>query len=396
MSTDAGSVTPWWDSLDSPTGLYVHIPFCRHRCGYCNFTVLTDRDALRRRMIDAIRTEIRNAAIQYPAKLETVYIGGGTPTQVDDEDLSRLFDVISDSFDLSPNVEWTMEVNPEDVTRERVDRWAATPVNRISMGVQSFDDAKLRTLERFHRGDEAVAAVHRVAERFDNISVDLIFAAPRETIDVWRSDLSTVTELPIRHVSAYSLTYEKGTTFWSRRRRGTLMPVDDDVDADLYAETRQRLPEAGLRQYEISSFASRDRRSRHNLGYWCGRPWLAAGPAATSFARGVRWSNHRSATTYLKRIESSGDPVAERDALSAVDYGRERIAFGLRMIDGVDVQHAGLNDPRRIPPKVRRSMLSTADRHAEHGWLAIDGHRWKLTDRGIELADAIASDYLFA
>mgnify|MGYP003111386487 CR=1 FL=1 len=396
-----------------PRSLYLHVPFCRHRCGYCNFSVLAGRDDLQDRFLDAIEIEL--AEIQRsssngtagagatvsgdswsrrptagPIRLDTLYLGGGTPTELTPPRLERLFSILSERVLLSSDAEFTCEANPEDLTTETLAQLAAGGVNRLSLGVQSFHDAKLKMLQRSHAGDQAIAAVRRASSLIENISIDLIFAAPGETLADWQQDLDTVIKLPIEHLSTYSLTYEKGTEFWSRRRRGTLQPVSEETDIEMYSATRHMLAGAGFQHYEISSFAKPGARSRHNSVYWNGYGWYAVGPSAARFVGGRRDVNHRSPTTYLKQVLADGNAIADRETISLDQHARELAAFGIRQIEGIDLQLIN----QRVGYDFAVTIQDVIERFVQTDTLVRRGDHIRLTEYGLLFADMVESQIL--
>ncbi|MGI9473282.1 MAG: radical SAM family heme chaperone HemW [Rubripirellula sp.] len=371
-----------------PRSAYIHVPFCRHRCGYCNFSVVANRDDLIERYLSAVEVELQELACP---PVDTVFVGGGTPTHFDLGTLQRFLQLIRQRFDLSSLVEWSMEANPEDITSEKVALLHEHGVNRVSLGVQSFHPAKLAMLERSHTPEGATRAVELVVDQIPNVSIDLIFAAPNETPDQWRQDLSTALALPITHLSTYALTFEKGTSFWSRRVRGDLHGIDELQEVEMYEASREMTADAGMTHYEISNFATPGYQCRHNLAYWNGRGWYAAGPGAARFVSGHRDANHRSTTTYLRRIEQGQCPTAERELLDEEEYARERAAFGVRMIAGVDLDAIEGETGVAIQDLCRDSI----ERSIKEALLVYSKpNRIKLTERGILFADLVASRLL--
>ena len=381
-----------------PRSAYVHVPFCRHRCGYCNFSVVAGRDDLADRFVNAIDREL--STLESPA-IDTLFIGGGTPTHLAPKLLDRFLGATLKRFNLTPSdraqpLELSIEANPEDIDEETIGILADHGVNRLSLGVQSFQADKLKVLQRGHDGKVAAEAIEMAAHRIDNVSVDLIFAAPGETPDQWQDDLQQALALPIDHLSTYALTFEKGTSFWSQRQRGILRGLNEDTEIEMYQTARQMTSEAGLGHYEISNFARLSKlgkpgkQCRHNLAYWQGRGWYACGPGAARFVDGKREVNHRSTTTYLKRIESGLSPVHESESISREQYARERFAFGVRMIDGVDM--TSLSAETGLPlSKLCQEELSEMN---QQGLITLDDGRVQLTERGILFADTVASELL--
>lgn len=372
---------------------YVHVPFCRHRCGYCNFSVIADRDDLISRYISAITTELaqRFEADEFEnVPLETLFIGGGTPTHLPSESLAELFSAIRRSFEFSDSIEWTVEANPEDITENKLRLLADFGVNRLSLGVQSFQDQKLKQLERGHLGGEAMDRIRLASNLISNLSLDLIFAAPGETLDDWKRDLDAATRLPIRHVSTYALTFEKGTSFWNRREKQLLTAVDEDTELSMYDAAREQFAKFGLRHYEISNFAAEGSRCRHNLAYWSGDPWFAFGPGAAAFLQNKRTVNHRSTTTYLKRMEAGKCAIAESDEVDPLQAAREAAAFGIRLIDGIDLSQLS----ERFGIDMQQLLASEVEQLSRQGLVDVTGSNIKLTPKGIHFADTVASAFL--
>jgi oxygen-independent coproporphyrinogen III oxidase len=371
----------------TPVAAYVHVPFCRHRCGYCNFSVVADRDDLIDRYLSAIDHEL--SQLDRPS-IQTIFIGGGTPTHLDQEQLSRLLDIVRARLDFAPDAEFSVEANPEDITADKLACLIAHGVNRISLGVQSFRGEKLSLLQRGHSGDAAADAIRLAASMIPNVSLDLIFATPGETPAQWQADVATALSLPIVHLSTYALTFEKGTEFWSRRINGDLSPADESDEVTMYQAARSMAAQAGLQHYEVSNFAKPGHRCRHNLAYWDGRGWYAAGPGAARFVDGVRSVNHRSTTTYLKRIALHQPPSAESEPISVEQYARERAAFGVRLIDGVDI--AAIETETGVD--LQTLCAAPIDRCSADALITIDCGRVRLTQRGVLFADTVAACFL--
>jgi oxygen-independent coproporphyrinogen-3 oxidase len=323
-------------------------------------------------------------------RVRTVFVGGGTPTHLDSRQLARLLRLIHTRFDFEDECEWSIEANPEDITEEKLDVMAEHGVNRVSLGIQSFDDRKLHTLQRAHSGQSATETVQTVCQRIANVSLDLIFAAPGETIESWKRDLETALSLRISHLSTYALTFEKGTSFWSRRNRGELKSLAESLEVEMYELARTMTARAGLGHYEISSFAREGFQCRHNLSYWEGQGWYAAGPGAARFVKGRREVNHRSTTSYLRRMESNQDPTAESEPISIKQYAHERAAFGIRMLAGIDID--ALSQTTGVD--LRRECGGAITKCVEEKLLQESDHRLRLTERGILFADTVASRLL--
>jgi len=371
-----------------PQSAYIHIPFCRHRCGYCNFSVLPGRLELADSFLEALRIELEQ--LQHPAPVDTLFLGGGTPTRLSIEHLHRLFDLLDQWLPIRGSGELSVEANPEDITAELLGCLKSRGVNRISLGIQSFALPKLKMLERTHDRVTAGRAIEMAAAVIGNVSIDLIFAAPGETPDQWRDDVACALSLPINHLSTYSLTYEKGTQFWSRMRKGNLISVDEDDELRMYQDVRQMASNAGWEHYEISNFAKPSFRCRHNLAYWQGRGWYAMGPGAARFVEGRREVNHRSPTTYIRKVSDGQSPIAESESINNQQWACERAAFGIRMIDGVDFGIIAAETGVDVA-LLRQNEIA---RCVDSGWLNVTGSHYQLTATGILMADTVAAELL--
>ncbi len=284
-STSHADLPPWiW-----PRAAYIHIPFCAHKCGYCDFASLAGSDHLADRYLAALERELE-LTLGEPQPVDTIFVGGGTPTRLDPPQLSRLMAVIRRWFDLTPDGEWTVEANPGTLDEAKVEILAAAGVNRISLGAQSFQPNLLKTLERNHAPDEVARAVDLVRHRFPHWSLDLIFGVPGSTLRDCETDLDTALALGPSHLSCYGLVYEKGTNLWKQWQAGQVVPVDEDVEREMYEAVIDRLEGAGLNMYEISNYARPGEESRHNLVYWANEAYFGVGLAR----RGIFTASGRS------------------------------------------------------------------------------------------------------
>lgn len=316
-----------------PRAAYVHVPFCRHRCGYCNFTLIAGRDDLIDRYLKAIEREL--SRLGEPQPVDTLFLGGGTPTHLAPRQLAELLTIVLRWHPLAADAEFSVEGNPCDVTSELIETLAEAGVNRLSLGVQSFQDSKLDVLERDHRADDITKAIELARSRIMNIALDLIFATPGETVDQWRQDLEAALAARPVHFSTYGLTWEKGTSYWARLHRNELRPVPEEDELAMYLAAIDTLTSKGFEHYEVSNFAQPGRRCRHNENYWLGGEYFAAGPGAARFVDGRRETNHRSVTAWLKRIDRGESPVADSETLTAEQRARELLVFGLRRLEGL-------------------------------------------------------------
>ncbi|MEM6797955.1 MAG: radical SAM family heme chaperone HemW [Planctomycetota bacterium] len=371
-----------------PRSAYVHVPFCAHRCGYCDFTVVADRGDLVDAYLEAVALEA--AGQGPPCEVDTLYFGGGTPSQLSPSAFGRLCDAASAWRPLAAGGEWTVEANPADVTPEWIALLAERGVTRLSLGGQSFNEQKLALLERDHLGEQVHQAVKLAKAAGIDACLDLIFAAPGETLDRWREDLAAAVDLKPEHVSTYGLTIERGTSFWSRRLHGRLVEVDDELQRAMYETAIGTLQASGFEHYEVSNFAAGGHRSRHNQAYWAGDGCWALGPGATRYVRGVRETNHRSTTSYLRRVLAGQSPVAEREELSAEHRAREALVLGLRRIAGVDL----IDFHRRTGFEVAALAADAIDRFKQLGLLIEERSHLRLTHEGLLVSDALWPDLL--
>jgi oxygen-independent coproporphyrinogen-3 oxidase len=326
-----------------PRHAYVHVPFCRHRCGYCDFTLVAGRDDLVDRYFAALARELeripRAAESEHESAcldLDTLYLGGGTPSHLGPAGLRRLFAILHDRLRPTSDAEVSLEANPLDVTAEFVAAARDCGVTRVSLGGQSLDAATLRALDRDHEPDDVRRAVGLLQGAGLAVSLDLMTAAPGQSLPAVEADLAAAVALGPEHVSVYCLTWEQGTAFAAARRRGELAEVPEDLERAMFEAAIDRLEAAGYEHYEVSNFARPGRRCRHNEAYWDCRPWEAVGPGAARFDGRTRITNHRSTTTWMTRVLAGEDCSGDVDAMSIEDAARERLVVGLRRRDGVD------------------------------------------------------------
>ena len=374
---------------ERPLGVYVHVPYCSSRCGYCDFNTYTAADlprgGARAAFASAAAAEIRLARRvlgDAAPPVETVFFGGGTPTLLPVDDLAAILRAIDDELGLAPGAEVTTEANPETVDERALAALRDAGFTRVSLGMQSAVPHVLAVLDREHTpGRAAAAAAQARAAGFDHVSLDLIYGTPGETDADWRESLQAALAAGPDHVSAYALTLEPGTRLHARVRRGEIAAPDDDAMADRYCAADALLEEAGLRWYEISNWAAGDgARCRHNLGYWRGCDWWGAGPGAHSHVGGVRWWNLLHPTACADRLAAGASPAHAREVLDPATRRLERIMLETRLAGGLDA--AELSDDGR----------AGAARLAAGGLLdhaALDGGRAVLTTTGRLLAETV-------
>ncbi len=376
---------PWVE----PRSAYVHIPFCAHKCGYCDFASLAGSDHLADRYLDALGREM--AALGDPREVETIFIGGGTPTRLDPGQLDRLLRMTRHHFPLAPGGEWTVEANPGTLDEAKVDVLARGGVNRVSLGAQSFQPDLLRVLERNHGPDEVPRALDLIRPRFASWSFDLIFGVPGSTEAHWAADLAAALALGPSHLSCYGLVFEKGTALWKQERQGLVRPVDEEAERAMYEHTIDRLEAEGLAMYEISNFARPGQESRHNLVYWANDAYFGVGLGAARYSGGVRSSNTRDLPAYLKRIEAGLDATGPTEHLEPEARARETAVLMLRRtvvgIDRADFQiRTGFDLDALAGPALARHRLG--------GLIDDDGRRVRFTREGLFLADTVLCDIL--
>ncbi|WP_020474376.1 radical SAM family heme chaperone HemW [Zavarzinella formosa] len=323
---------PWLE----PRGLYVHVPFCAHHCGYCDFAVTVGQDHLIETYLEALALEIDRTEVTTP--VDTIFIGGGTPTLLSPDQLGRLAGMIRRHFPTRPNLEFSIESTPESITADKVAVLADHGLNRFSLGVQSFQGHTLRVLERQHSGDQVTPAVEIIRRRVPNFSMDFIFGAPGQTITDWEHDLKRAIALGSSHISTYGLTYEKGTPLWKQRESGDVIALGETDELALYTMSHELLGSAGFEHYEISNFAKPDHRCQHNEKYWANEAYHGVGVGAVRYVGGRREHNKRNTKDYIRVVFSGESPTFQQEELSPFERARETLAVQLRRSDGVSRQ----------------------------------------------------------
>jgi oxygen-independent coproporphyrinogen-3 oxidase len=371
-------------------GLYIHVPFCRRVCPYCDFAVRTGDAARRERYVEHLLAEARMQAGDAP-RFDTIYFGGGTPSALAPELLARVVEALRELFSFAADTRIFLEANPEDVNEASVDAWRAVGVDTLSLGVQSFDDGDLAFLGRQHDAAGARRAVELARDAgFRTVSVDLIYGLPDQAAPDWRRRIEAALACGADHFSCYQLTIHERTRFHLLEKRGRLRQLADDAQAELFRVTHRTLEEAGYVGYEVSQFCREDRhRSRHNLKYWDHTPYLGLGPSAHSFRERRRWWNLRRTDPWQERIAAGESPVEETETLSERDLALEALMTGLRT-------HAGV-DPAAIRERwgvdVAAPNAARVERYREDGLLRVEGERWVPTLDGLALADALAASF---
>lgn len=378
-------------------GLYVHIPWCRTKCPYCDFNSHAAAAWPERRYTDALVAELDRFVAREPwrgATVATVFLGGGTPSLFSPATIARLLEAIVRRFPVAADVEITLEANPGTVSAEKLRGFREAGVNRISFGIQSFHPHLLKVLGRLHTVEETrLAAPMARTAGFDNVNLDLIFAVPGQTLDEWRRDLETAIGFAPEHVSAYNLTYEEGTPFFELRREGRLRPLDEDCEAAMFDAARERLGGAGYRAYEVSNFARPGREARHNLNYWHAGAYLGLGAGAHSWhplpEGGRRWSNERDPARYIERALGEGSAAVTEETLDLRQSAGEFAFLNLRLADGF-----AESEFRRRFRRTIDEVFPHVDDDMRAGLLTRCEGRLALTPRGLMVADSVFAGFV--
>lgn len=364
----------------APAGLYVHVPFCRGKCPYCDFASATDL-ALVPDWIGALVREIKMYR-DFAPEFDTLYLGGGTPSVLENGHLTAVLDAVGQGFHLTPDAEVTLEANPDDLTPAILQTYREVGINRLSLGVQSFDDGELQFLGRRHDAPQAVQAIQWARESgFANLGLDLIYGLPGRTLGAWERTLKTALPFQPEHLSCYQLTVAEGTPLFLWQAEGRFSPLPEEEEREFFLFTAQFLDANGYHHYEISNFArGAENRARHNCKYWNHTPYLGLGPAAHSYRHGRRWWNHRSVQEYCEALNGGQTPVAGEEVLTSEQLRLEALYLGLRTTDGVDLSlvRQGLGND---------GVLEEA---AQAGLVTVGEDRVIPTREGLVVADRLA------
>lgn len=379
-------------------GLYLHIPFCESRCIYCGFYSTTSLE-WRERYTDALCQEMRlrpiAQALGEEQMIDTIYLGGGTPSTLSTKQLHKIFDNIHECYGkyLAEELEVTIECNPDDISIEFCQAIKDLPINRISLGAQTFSDERLRFLHRRHNSHETRQAVNELRKAgYKNISLDLMFGFPQESLQEWENDLREMTRLNPEHISAYSLMYEEGTSLYKMLEHGNVEEIDEDTYRKMYETLIDVLTESGYEHYEISNFAHPGFRSRHNSSYWNETPYIGLGAAAHSYKRAPQversW-NISSIGNYMRSIEQGVLPT-EKEVLNLESRYNDLITTALRTSDGIDLKKMELE----FGTTLYYTLIKEANKHIERQLMQINENRLSLTRKGLYISDDIMSDFM--
>lgn len=376
------------------TGLYIHIPFCKSRCIYCAF-YSTTAEQMKQAYVDAVcrEMELRKAVYEKEGKdvgktIATVYLGGGTPSQLSPTQLQQLFDTIARHYDVSDDAEITIECNPDDVTEAFAELLRSLPVNRVSMGAQTFDDDRLQFIHRRHTSKQVTTAIQRLREKgIHNISIDLMYGFPEETLEEWEYDIQQALALNVEHISAYALTYEEGTPLYRLLEEGKVKEIDEERSLAMYDRLIDRLQEAGYEHYEISNFSRKGWRSRHNSSYWQLVPYIGIGAAAHSYDGRRRQWNIADINSYINHIQQGIVP-AEGELLDKDSRYNDHVMLALRTCEGLDLSTLDSDE--------RSYCEETAKKFVLDGLLVKADNHLRLSRKGLFVSDMIMSELMKA
>ncbi len=371
-------------------GIYLHIPFCKQACHYCDFhfsTSLKKKDQL----VEMLCRELELRKGELPqGEIQTIYFGGGTPSLLEPQELEKIFDTIYANFDISEDPEITLEANPDDLSEEKIKMLAASKINRLSIGVQSFFEEDLKLMNRAHNAKEALASIKLARQFFDNISIDLIYGIPGMNEKRWRKNLQTTLELGVPHVSSYALTVEPNTALKKFIDIGKVKPVDDEMAKAHFEILVETLKNAGFEHYEFSNFGKPGYFSRNNTAYWLGKSYLGIGPSAHSYDGNFRKWNVSNNSLYIKALEKNELPL-ETEELSVTDKYNEYIMTRLRTKFGVSLEEVG----ELFGAELQKHLLENSTVLLEKGLLRNENGIYHVTSNGKFLSDGIAADLFY-
>lgn len=366
-------------------GIYLHIPFCRQACHYCDFHFSTNLK-LRGEMIIAMEKEISLRKKYHKEVIKTFYLGGGTPSILSESELEVLFSSIHDNFHFSPEAEITLETNPDDITDEKLQFWKSMGINRLSIGIQTFNDDLLKYLNRIHTGKEALKSVEKARKYgFDNLNIDLIYALPADDHNLWKNDVKTAITLLPKHISAYNLTIEPKTVFGNWLKKGKITEMDEDYATEQYLHLCNSLGSAGYEHYEVSNYALPGFYSKHNTSYWKGIPYIGIGPGAHSYNGTSRQFNISNNSNYIKELNNGKIP-ANYENLNTEEQVHEYLITGLRTSRGIDLQSL----KEKFNYELSSSGKKMVEQLLERDLAQLVNNNLILNERGFLLADHVA------
>ncbi len=372
-------------------GIYIHIPFCKTKCHYCDFYKTTDFGA-KTDFVSALKQEIewRKNELQQE-EIASIYFGGGTPSVLKIEEISSILHHLSNCFSVADDVEITLEANPDDLIPEFLEGIKNTPVNRLSIGTQSFHDADLKSMNRRHNSQQALASIQAASDAgIKNISIDLIYGLPNQTLADWKDNVLKAVALDVQHISAYHLTYHEGTVFYEYLKTGKIKELPDELSFDQFKLLLSELKKAGFEQYEISNFARNQRYSRHNKAYWERKKYLGFGPSAHSFDHQSRRWNVSSLRKYLQAIDEKV-PFWETEVLSPQDQYNDYMITSLRTKWGISLNYLQTN----FASKYVSYFQHEAEKYLESKHLYLEDGIYRLSDEGLFISDKIMEELFY-
>ena len=373
-------------------GLYLHIPYCLHKCGYCDFNSHPENQVESVHYVEALLKELKFYSTTLKSyNVPTVFMGGGTPTILPPSQLKKILDTVRQSFNLTPDCEITIEANPATIKLETLQEIHAAGYNRISIGVQSFDEKELQLLERVHNEEEIHSTVHRArSANFENLSMDLMFALPDQSAEKWQSHLKQATAKNPDHLSTYNLTIEPATAFFKLQEKGKLCLPHEDIQLEMYETTIQVLEDAGYSQYEISNFSKPGMESQHNINYWNNGEHLGVGAGASSYLNGERSKNINLPSIYIREIETKASAIDTRERLEPLQAMGETLMLGLRLLKGVSIdvfENRFQVSFQKVYGKVVESLLNQE-------LITLNENRIALSRKGLFLADSVILKFM--
>lgn len=372
-------------------GIYLHIPFCKRRCIYCDFYSTTQSEKKNAYVAALCRELDQRKDYLQGERIETIYLGGGTPSQLEDKDFEQIFQTLHCLYDISPEAEITIEANPDDLTDEYVNMLRTFPFNRLSMGIQTFQENILRLLHRRHTAQQAVEAFERCRKAGStNISIDLMYGLPGETLQTWEADLRQAVSMKPEHISAYHLIYEEGTVLWKLREQHRVEEADEDLSVSLFTQLIHKLKDYGYQHYEISNFCLPGMYSRHNSSYWTGKKYLGCGPSAHSYNGISRQWNVSSLDHYIEQV-NNGETYFEVEELDLYTRYNDFVITTIRTMWGMQLDVL----KEQFGTKLYNYCLRMAQPHLSQGTLELSNGVLKLTEKGVFISDGIMSDMLW-
>lgn len=372
-------------------GIYLHIPFCKKRCIYCDFYSTTSIN-YKDEYIECLKKEIvLKKKYITDKKIETIYFGGGTPSQLSPQDIESIIQHIYQTYDVADNPEITIEANPDDLKENFVLNLSKTHVNRISIGIQTFNDKRLKFLNRRHNSDEAIEAVKMCQNyKFENISIDLIYGFPNEKLNDWEKDIETAISLNVPHISAYHLIYEEGTPIYKMLQKHEFEEIDEDTSLNQFRLLIKKLNDAGYIHYEISNFCKKDKHSRHNTSYWTNKEYIGCGPSAHSYNTKKRFWNISNLYKYIEKVNNN-EEFFETEDLDTYTLYNEYVLTSLRTIWGANPYYI----KEHFGERLYNYFIKNSEKHMKNKDMENHNNNIRISNEGIFISDSIMSDLMW-